>query len=238
MISKAKLKQYKQLHSKKFRQKYGLFVVEGLKSVNELIRSSWSYQTVLCTLDFIENLDESLDIKYELISKEDFKSLSTSKNPQEILAIAKIENKQIKASPWTIALDDINDPGNLGTIIRIADWYGINTIYCSEQTVDLYNNKVIQSTMGSFLRVSVVKGDLQKLLVGKTVYASLLNGTNIREIPKSDEGVILIGNEANGISDSLLEKLTYQSVTIPGNSNTESLNAAIATAISCERLLG
>lgn len=238
MVSKAKLKQYKQLYSKKYRQKYGLFVVEGLKSVNELIRSSWSYEVVLCTPAFLESHGKSVEATYQVISEEDFKSLSSSKNPQQILAIARIEKTETTPSPWTIALDSINDPGNLGTIIRIADWYGINTIYCSEQTVDLYNNKVIQSTMGSFLRVNIVRGDLTELLTGKTIYATLLDGTNIRKIPKADKGVILIGNEANGISASLLKKIKYQSITIPGNGNTDSLNAAIATAISCERLLG
>ncbi|MDC0468169.1 RNA methyltransferase [Bacteroidia bacterium] len=139
---------------------------------------------------------------------------------------------------WQIALDGINNPGNLGTIIRIADWYGINTIYCSQNTVDLYNPKVIQSSMGSFLRVQLKHGDLTESLKHKDVYATLLNGENIRKLPTINKGVLLIGNEANGISKSLTDKLDHTPITIPGNIQTESLNAAMATAICCERLLG
>jgi TrmH family RNA methyltransferase len=126
----------------------------------------------------------------------------------------------------------------LGTIIRIADWYGVNTIYCSQNTVDLYNNKVIQSSMGSFLRVQLKYGNLQELLNQKDVFATVLNGKNIRTLTKTEQGVLLMGNEANGISKSLIENLAHTPITIPGNLQTESLNAAMATAICCERLLG
>ena len=135
-------------------------------------------------------------------------------------------------------MDEINNPGNLGTIIRIADWYGINTIYCSQNTVDLYNPKVIQSSMGSFLRVQLKYGNLQELLNQKEVFATLLDGKNIRTLPKQEQGVLLMGNEANGISKSLVETIKHTAITIPGNIQTESLNAAMATAICCERLLG
>ena len=175
--SKSKLKQYQQLHSKKFRQKYGLFLVEGLKSVNELAASDWPLETILCTPAFLERYGDKMEFEFDLISSEEFALTSHLANPQEILAIAQIVERDTPVSDWQIALDGINDPGNLGTIIRIADWYGINTIYCSSNTVDFYNSKVIQSTMGSFLRVN-------------------------------------------------------------GNGNTESLNAAMATAICCERLIG
>ncbi|PCJ66558.1 MAG: RNA methyltransferase [Bacteroidetes bacterium] len=237
MPSKAKLKQYQQLHSKKFRQKYGLFVVEGLKSVNELTQSSWPMETILCTPAFLERYSKTIEFEFDLINPEEFASISQLSSPQEILAIARMHQLDFTQSEWQIALDGINDPGNLGTIIRIADWYGINTIYCSKDTVDFYNSKVIQSTMGSFLRVKAIEGDLTELLQGKQVYATLLNGENIRTITQPTPGVILIGNEANGIASETLKTLTFKSVTIPGNKNTESLNAAIATAICCERLL-
>jgi TrmH family RNA methyltransferase len=236
--SKAKIRQYQQLRSKKFRQKYGLFVVEGLKSVNELAASDWPVETILCTPAFLESNGDKIEADFELINIEEFAAISHLKNPQEILAIAQFYTRETDPSAWQIALDGINDPGNLGTIIRIADWYGISTIYCSSDTVELYNSKVIQSTMGSFLRVNVIVGELEVLLADKPVFATLLNGENIRTLPKRDTGVLLIGNEANGIQPELLEKLSHTAITIPGNGPTESLNAAMATAICCERLLG
>ena len=237
MPSKAKLKLYQQLNSKKFRQKYGLFVVEGLKSVNELTQSNWPVETILCTPAFLERYGEQIDFTFDLISSEEFAATSHLTNPQEILAIAKFHDTNATTSQWQIALDGINDPGNLGTIIRIADWYGINTIYCSENTVEFYNSKVIQSTMGSFLRVKVIEGNLSELLEGKDVFATLLNGESIRSIDKPTKGVILIGNEANGIEPTTLDAIKHTAITIPGSGNTESLNAAMATAICCERLV-
>jgi TrmH family RNA methyltransferase len=236
--SKSKLKQYQQLNSKKFRQKYGLFLVEGLKSVNELAASDWPLETILCTPAFLERYGEKIEFEFDLISSEEFALTSHLANPQEVLAIAQIVERDTPVSDWQIALDGINDPGNLGTIIRIADWYGINTIYCSSNTVDFYNSKVIQSTMGSFLRVNVIHGDLAELLAGKDVYATLLDGENIRTLAKPAGGVLLIGNEANGIEKETLNNVKYTPITIPGNGNTESLNAAMATAICCERLIG
>jgi TrmH family RNA methyltransferase len=238
VASKAKLKQYQQLQSKKFRQKYGLFVVEGLKSVNELAASDWPLETILCTPAFLERYGDKMEFKFDLISSEEFALTSHLANPQEVLAIAQIVERDTPVSNWQIALDGINDPGNLGTIIRIADWYGINTIYCSSNTVEFYNSKVIQSTMGSFLRVNVIHGDLTELLADKDVYATLLDGENIRTIPKPKSGVLLIGNEANGIENETLKTVKHTPITIPGNGNTESLNAAMATAICCERLIG
>jgi TrmH family RNA methyltransferase len=179
-----------------------------------------------------------MEFKFDLISSEEFALTSHLANPQEVLAIAQIVERDTPVSNWQIALDGINDPGNLGTIIRIADWYGINTIYCSSNTVEFYNSKVIQSTMGSFLRVNVIHGDLTELLAGKDVYATLLDGENIRTIPKPKSGVLLIGNEANGIEKETLNNVKHTPITIPGNGNTESLNAAMATAICCERLIG
>jgi|TARA_B110000967_G_scaffold23463_1_gene21608 TrmH family RNA methyltransferase len=238
VASKAKLKQYQQLQSKKFRQKYGLFVVEGLKSVNELAASDWPLETILCTPAFLERYGDKMEFKFDLISSEEFALTSHLANPQEVLAIAQIVERDTPVSNWQIALDGINDPGNLGTIIRIADWYGINTIYCSSTTVEFYNSKVIQSTMGSFLRVNVIHGDLTELLADKDVYATLLDGENIRTIPKPKSGVLLIGNEANGIENETLKTVKHTPITIPGKGNTESLNAAMATAICCERLIG
>ena len=236
MLSKAKLKQYQQLSSKKFRQKYGLFIVEGLKSVQELLRSDLRVETILCTEDY--DLEEiAYENHVETVADPDFKSLSQLEHPQGILAVVHIPKPKQVHGDWQIALDRITDPGNLGTIMRIADWYGITSIYAEKGTVDAYNPKVIQASMGSFIRVQIVHADLQSTLNGKTVFATVLNGQNIRNIPYQKNGVILIGNESQGIDPELLEKLSHTPVTIPGSGNAESLNAAIATAICCDRLI-
>ena len=238
LLSKVKIKQYQQLQFKKFRQKYGLFLVEGLKSVNELIQTRWPIESIVCSTSFKGKIESNDSLDLFLVKPKEFETISLQKNPQGILAIAQFHKLNLKETPWQIALENINNPGNLGTIIRIADWYGINTIYCSQDTVDLYNSKVIQSSMGSFLRVQLKYGKLSETLNQKDIYATKLNGKNIRTLPKMDRGVLLIGNEANGISKTLSESLAHTPITIPGNIQTESLNAAMATAICCERLLG
>ena len=238
LLSKVKIKQYQQLQFKKFRQKYGLFLVEGLKSVNELIQTRWPIESIVCSTSFKGKIESSDSLDLFLVKPKEFETISQQKNPQGILAIAQFHELNLAETAWQIALDNINNPGNLGTIIRIADWYGINTIYCSKDTVDLYNSKVIQSSMGSFLRVQLKYGNLSETLNQKHIYATMLNGKNIRTLPKMDRGVLLIGNEANGISKPLSESLAHIPITIPGNIQTESLNAAMATAICCERLLG
>ncbi|MFY0643097.1 MAG: RNA methyltransferase [Bacteroidia bacterium] len=237
MLSKNKLKQYHQLASKKFRQKYGLFVVEGLKSVRELVNSQWTVETILCTSEDLLYDFHNEEVSIHLIESSEFLKLSSLSNPQGILAIVKMENWKVEDQKWTIALDQINDPGNLGTIVRIADWYGIKQIVCSKDTVDIYNPKCIQASMGSFSRTQVIYCDLNDYLKDRPVYAAVLDGDNIRQIASKKEGVILIGNEAHGINKDLLASLNYIAVTIPGSGQAESLNAAIATAICCERLM-
>lgn len=235
LISKNTLKLYQQLKSKKFRQKYGLFVVEGLKSVEELLNSQWPVDCILCTSSKQDQLPASQAEKMEVITDKEMEKLSSMSTPPGILAIAKYHLPEIAQTPWSIALDGINDPGNLGTIIRIADWYGISTIYCSKDTVDLYNPKVLQASMGSFTRVRIERGELSDLLSGKNILAAVLDGHNIRELSEN-EGVILIGSEANGISEELLKALNSKKITIPAAGKAESLNAAVATAVICERL--
>lgn len=212
-------------------------MVEGLKSVNEVIKSTWQVETILCTPTFANKYANQINGAFEVIDAEVFHKISSLKNPQEVLAIVPIQLPEYATSDWIIALDGINDPGNLGTIIRIADWYGISTIYCSKNSVDLYNSKVIQATMGSFLRVCVEEVDLVEALRNKKVYATVLNGRNIRTLEQTQSGVILVGNEANGISIELLAQINHTPVTIPKIGKAESLNAGIATAICCERLL-
>lgn len=211
--------------------------MEGLKSVNELTTSQWPMETILCTPDFKGHHGTAYEHAVEVISEEDLYKITNLKNSQGILAIARISTPEIMDSAWKLALDGINDPGNLGTIIRIADWYGISEIICSSDTVDLFNPKVIQATMGSFLRVKLTYCDLTEALKQHKVYATLLQGENIRSIQHPEPGVILIGSEASGISEALLSNIEHLPITIPGSSTTESLNASVATAICCERLV-
>jgi TrmH family RNA methyltransferase len=235
LLTKSKLKQYQQLATKKFRQKYGLFVVEGYKSVNELIQSSWPVEAVLCSPAFLENNPQP-GFVYTEVSNQELNKISSLKTSPGIAAIAKMQNLEVTPTNWMLALESINDPGNLGTIIRIADWYGINTIFCSSDCVDMFNPKVIQATMGSFLRLRIIYGDLGSLLKNKQVYAATLNGKDLRTLHDVKPGVILIGSESNGLSPALLKETTPLEVTIPRAGKAESLNAAIATAIFCERL--
>jgi TrmH family RNA methyltransferase len=238
LLSKSRLKQYQQLSSKKFRQKYGLFVVEGLKSIQELLKSNWKVETILCTPDFNA---EKLDIQsygLQIIETTEFAKLSNLKSPQGILAIVHMNKNPVHPlGDWEIALDQITDPGNLGTIIRIADWYGISRIVYEKGTVDLYNPKVIQASMASFLRVDALQVEFEQYLRNKTVFAAVLDGQSSRKLPVQKKGVILIGNEASGITEKLLEMIPHVPLRIEGSGQTDSLNAAIATAVICERLV-
>lgn len=237
LISKNRLKQYQQLHSKKFRQKYSLFTVEGSKSVDELLNSHYRVEHILCSDEQLQEQFSSVHEHVSLISAAEYKKLSTQTNPQGVIAIVKMKPALEPKEKWSLALYKLNDPGNFGTILRIADWYGIKNIYCSEDTVDLYNPKTIQASMGSFLRVNVHYGSLPDLFKGRPLYAAVLDGQDLRKLPSQNGGIIMIGNEANGIDQEWLNQIAHTPISIPGNSKTESLNAAIATAVICERLL-
>lgn len=179
-------------------------------------------------------------IRYTEVSENELKKISLQTTPNQVLAICPAIHASLDAAllkeNLTLYLDDIKDPGNLGTIIRIADWYGIPQVVCSPSTVELYNAKTIQATMGAMLRVSVVYAELDELLEaapGITVYGAVLNGENIYKIAVQN-GILLIGNEANGLSEASLSKVSRK-ITIPAahNNGSESLNAAVATAILC-----
>lgn len=236
MVSKNKLKQYLQLHSKKFRQKYGLFIVEGLKSVIELLDSGWEVEAIVCKDDQLRHHISDFEGPI-LTSSKEYSKLSSQKSPFGILAIVAMREPEVQKGKWVIALDQINDPGNLGTILRIADWYGLEEVVCSADSVDHFNPKCIQASMGSFLRIKVSYCNLNDYLRDRPVYAAVLNAQNFRSIVPKKEGVILIGNEAHGIRESLLQNIEHKAISIPRNGKAESLNAAVATAVVCERFL-
>ena len=231
MISKNQIKFVRQLEQKKYRKKEGLFVAEGPKVVGDLLRAGFKAHTIFATSEW-----ESQGQTFQEVSDEELRRVSFLQHPQRVLALFFIPTESVPSvSSLSLALDDVQDPGNLGTIIRIADWFGIDTIYCSENTADAWSPKVVQATMGSIARVNIIYTDLQEL-VSKAqvpVYGTLLDGQDIYTQELSKEGIIVMGNEGNGIS-APIRKLINRRLLIPQfHEGPESLNVAIATAITC-----
>jgi len=244
MISKNQIKHIQALHSKKNREEEALFIVEGIKLVTEFINhQKFTVKEVFATIDYInvyKDILENKAISFTEITEADLKKISHLTTPNQVLAVVKKTNQSIDTSllntAITLFLDDIRDPGNLGTIIRIADWFGIKQVICSPTTTELYNPKTLQASMGAVLRVNVVSMTFNEVL-NKTqnlpIYGAVLEGENIYTTSLK-HGLLVIGNEANGISQEVLQKITHH-ITIPAaNSNgSESLNAANACAIIC-----
>lgn len=233
MVSKNQIKLITSLQQKKYRKQEQLFIAEGIKVVQELLFSNFELLYLFTTKqDF---LDVSKD-KVHAITDSELKKISALANPNTCLAVFKMPNpKEWNEKGLILALDDVRDPGNLGTIIRLCDWFGIETLFCSEESVDIYNPKVVQATMGSISRVNIVYGDLELFLKESSlpVFGTFMDGNNIYQEKLPKEGIIVMGNEANGISPSV-EKLVSQRIAIPRFGNlqlTESLNVATATAI-------
>ncbi len=241
MLSKNTLKFIKSLQQKKFRKQENAFFVEGSKNVTELLDSDFEITHLLYTDKFETEYSRQLqNFKGEAFSvtQKVLESAGSFQSNDSALAVAKIKENQkpkIKSSDLILALDDVRDPGNLGTIIRIADWYAIKHIICSEASADFYNPKVLNSSMGSFTRVKVFYTDLFTYLpqLGMPIYGAFLGGQNIHNAQLKPEGIILMGNESQGISDKIGE-LVSSRLTIPRFGHAESLNVAIATAIICD----
>lgn len=243
MISKSQISFIKSLQQKKIRNEHGLFIAEGLKSISEFIHSDYVVDTIFYTEKVIPKLGKlSHNIKQVEISPSDLSKISALTTPQLLLALIKIPQSRglttemLKGS-FTLALDGIQDPGNLGTIIRTADWFGFNQIFCSEDTVDVYNPKVVQATMGSLSRVHVDYIDLHKFLeaCALPVFGALLDGKSIYHTNFGAEGIVVLGNEGNGIRPQIIDQIDYP-VTIPGFGKAESLNVAISAAIFCSEM--
>lgn len=243
MISKSQISFIKSLHQKKIRKEQGLFIVEGLKSIQEFINSEYLVDSVYCTENLMLKLDNlSRKIKPVIISESELSRISTLSTPQAILAVVQIPKhteiniKNLDRS-FFLALDGVQDPGNLGTIIRTADWFGLNTILCSMDTAEVYNPKVVQASMGSLSRVNIIYTDLGVLFsqINIPVYGALLDGKSIYETDFGQAGIVLLGNEGNGISKELVEKINYP-ITIPRFGKAESLNVAISASIFCSEL--
>ena len=230
-LSKNHIKLITSLSQKKYRQKHKLFVVEGVKVVQEFLNSSYELEIVFST-----DTDFSSTNKFIEVTDHELKKISSLKNPNKVLAIFKIPN-QINPimGGLILALDSINDPGNLGTIIRLCDWFGIEQLVCSNETVDCFNSKVVQASMGSLTRVAVSYLDLKKYLQNASVpiFVADMDGLNVYKTKLPDSAVLVLGNEANGISDEIKQLVTTK-ITIPrygAFQQTESLNVATASAI-------
>lgn len=238
MLSKAKVKYIKSLQVKKYRKQEQSFLVEGEKGVLELLASDFTTTLVCATKDFIgDHHNKIRDSSIEVIeaSPADLAAIGSVESNDAALAVGRMKANArpvIEASGYALVLDDIRDPGNLGTIIRTADWYGIKNIIASEETADLYNPKVIRSTMGSFCRVNVFYTSLAEYIKSASceVYGTFLDGADVHDISFSGGGLIVIGNESNGISDEV-GKLVTRRISIPKFGKAESLNASIATGI-------
>ena len=233
MLSKNQIKLIRSLKKKKFRQSNKLFLAEGIKVVEELINSSFKLHKLYCTTSYLNPLQVN-DIY--VITEKELELISDFSNPNQVIGIFEIpdEIEPLKKG-LTVALDGVNDPGNLGTIIRLCDWFGVAQIICSDNTVDCFNPKVVQASMGSLTRVPISYKNLPAYLAKekRKIYGTFLNGDNIYSSKPITDSVIVLGNEANGISDQI-EPLVSDKITIPQfgeQKDTESLNVATATAI-------
>ncbi len=245
MISKNKIKYIRSLELKKNRNKEGKFVAEGHKVVDDLLMLQPA-SLIVATEEWLK--DKRIDERTEVLiaSEDELRKVSFLQHPQQVLAVFdQMENRNFASADVTpnrlnLALDGVQDPGNLGTIIRIADWFGIESIYCSPDTADVYNPKVVQATMGSIARVKVMYGDLTALFAtlpdNVPVYGTLLDGEDIYNQQLDNKGFIVMGNEGKGISPELIKSVNRK-LLIPnfplGRPTADSLNVAIATAITC-----
>lgn len=243
MLSKALIKRISSYKESKYRNQDKVFVVEGVKVVNELLNSCFEIETICALRQWLDDNSKSIINKTNNIievSGDELKKISSFSTPNQVLAVVKTPSPKevVFKDKLVIALDQINDPGNLGTIIRIAHWFGIEDIICSENTVDQFNPKTIQSTMGSLFRVNVsyhnLKSYLQNLPKDYPIYGAVVeNGENIYEKQVQKHGIMIIGSESHGISNEILP-LINNPITIPNfsiNQKAESLNASIATGI-------
>ena len=233
MVSKNQIKLITSLHHKKYRSEHQLFIAEGVKVIQELLESKFELQQLLITNDELANVNPSRKV---FVSEQEMKKISALSTPSSCLAVFKMQPvPPVEYKGLIVALDDIRDPGNFGTIIRLCDWFGVKQLICSKETVDVYNPKVIMSTMGSIARVHINYVDLEQFVADSPlpVFGTFMDGAVVYSQNLPEEGILVMGNEANGIS-SELGKIIQNRLSIPRFGDlqqTESLNVATATAI-------
>ncbi|WP_256007551.1 TrmH family RNA methyltransferase [Pedobacter deserti] len=240
MLSKSQVSFIKSLHQKKYRRENGLFIIEGIKSISEFLQSPYRVHSIYFLPQFRSALPQlAANIKLFEVNNAELDKISTLQAPQGIMALVHMQHSEELSesglrNTFSLLLDGIQDPGNLGTIIRTADWFGFKNVICSPNTVEVYNPKTIQATMGSLCRVNVMYAELENLVrsTDLPVFAAVLNGTSIYDTKWGHEGLLILGNEGQGISEGLLN-LVSKPVTIPKVGGAESLNVAISAAILC-----
>jgi len=245
MLSKNQIKHIKSLAKIKFRNQHEEYIAEGAKLINDLTEAGSAPKYIVATEEWLKQNPNCANFNSIQVKESELKSISQLKHPQQVLGVFKIAapvlNTNTLRKDLTLVLDQIQDPGNFGTIIRIADWFGIQQIICIKGTVDLYNPKVVQATMGAISRVNIFYVTIEEFeeIVNQTkvpVYGTFLEGKNIHQSSLSKAGFIVMGNEGNGISNEL-KKLISDKLFIPsyppGSETSESLNVSVATAITC-----
>ncbi|WP_029275069.1 TrmH family RNA methyltransferase [Pedobacter borealis] len=244
MLSKSQISFIKSLHQKKYRKEHGLFIVEGIKSIKEFFQSSYQIHTIFYNSDQY-NLLPKLPANINLfeVKNAELDKISTLQTPQGFLALIHIpKNRELALTAlknqFTLVLDGVQDPGNMGTIIRTADWFGFKNIICSADCVEVFNPKTVQATMGSLARINIYEADLPALLEKNTipVFGALLDGESIYKTQWGAEGLVILGNEGKGISAEVIKKIN-KPVTIPRIGEAESLNVAVSAAIFCAELV-
>ncbi len=242
MLSSSKIKWLKSLGQKKYRKQEGVFIAQGDKIVKELLTSSLEVKQIYATASWIDDLVFPAGLNPQNITNKELERISSLNSPNQALAVVKIPQAKPNAiefrNQFTLVLDNIQDPGNLGTILRTADWFGIRNIVCSPDTAELYNPKVIQASMGSFMRVKVFYTLLENFFSSIPdnfpVLGALLDGEDIFSTQLPSEGILVTGNESRGISPAIRGFITQKLYIPRGNENSEqpeSLNAAVATGI-------
>jgi RNA methyltransferase, TrmH family len=234
-ISNNDLKKFSSLNRKIKRKEHQLFVVEGEKICKELLKNDFEFESIITTKDFQDKFPLST-----VCSKKEIARISHLKNPSNVVAICKIPTYKInkKDKKPLIFLDNVNDPGNFGTIVRTLDWFGYKQLFCSKNTVDCFNSKSLMASMGSIFRVNCHYIDFvefQQLFPQHVTFGSSLTGDNIGSVKLETNSIIVIGNESNGVSKNIKEKLK-NTIRIPGNGKAESLNVSVATGIILNEL--
>ncbi|MGN7204780.1 TrmH family RNA methyltransferase [Pedobacter sp. SAFR-022] len=243
MLSKSQIGFIKSLHQKKYRKAHGLFIVEGLKTLMEFFSSKYQIQSIYYLPQYQSLLPKlASNIKLFEVNNAELEKISTLQAPQGILALIAIPENHVIApealsAGFSLVLDGIQDPGNMGTIIRTADWFGFKHIICSTNTVEVFNPKTVQATMGSLARVDICYTSLPTYLqhLKIPVYAAMLDGENLYQVEWQQEGLVVLGNEGQGISDEVANLISSK-ITIPRIGAAESLNVSISAAIICAEI--
>lgn len=244
MLSKSQIKYIRSLGQQKYRKEQNVYLAEGEKLAEEWLSSPAAIKMIVAEERWVDANQALIrrhpDAELLIAKPSDLETISLLQTPNQVLLVVAMpeEKAKLPQNGWCIALDTIQDPGNMGTIIRIADWFGIPDIVCSQDCVDAFNPKVVQSGMGGHLRVNIHRADLNHFLnqAKMPVFAAVLEGTDVYDMPRSEKGILLIGNESKGLHPELIAQASHK-VTIPRKGGAESLNAGVSAGILCALLL-